>query len=188
MHLWSLAVEEQYYIIWPFVILLFRNPKILLALSLLLLLSIITIRLVVWNQHVEGLQYFSWYTFTRIDGLCIGSALALIKFISPKFITISTPYIIFSIAAVNFIFYFINKSYAFSFPYFPFVGYSTFAIIFAIIVFEAATHNRNFITILLSISPLRFIGKISYGIYVIHPLIIFYFAKLLGKFKSDSLF
>lgn len=33
-----------------------------------------------------------------------------------------------------------------------------------------------------------FIGKISYGIYVIHPILIFYFSKLIGHFKSNSIF
>lgn len=187
LHLWSLAVEEQYYIIWPFVILIFRKPKLLLTFSLSLLLGIILLRLIVWIQHIEGLQYFSWYTFTRIDGLCIGSALALVKFISPKFITINTPYIVLSVAAVNCIFYFINKSYNYSFPYLPLVGYSTFAIVFAIIVFEAGTHNRNFITALLSIAPLRFIGKISYGFYIFHwPVYKWLYPGLTDYFNSFS--
>ena len=31
-----------------------------------------------------------------------------------------------------------------------------------------------------------FVGKISYSLYVIHPLLIFFFVKLLGKLGSDS--
>jgi peptidoglycan/LPS O-acetylase OafA/YrhL len=187
LHLWSLAVEEQYYIIWPFVILLFRNLKILLALSVLLLLSIFILRIVVWNQHMEGFQYFSWYSFTRIDGLCLGSILALLKFISPKFITNNTPYIVLTVAAASFIFYFINKNNEYSFPYLPLVGYSTFGILFMIIVYEAATHNRNLITILLSFAPLRFIGKISYGFYIFHwPVYKWLYPELTEYFKTFS--
>jgi peptidoglycan/LPS O-acetylase OafA/YrhL len=168
LHLWSLAVEEQFYLIWPFVILLIRSPKILLGLSLFVLLGILLLRLIAWNRQLEGFEYFSWFTFSRIDGICIGSALALIKFISPKFITNNTPYIILSVAVFNFVFYFINKQNGFSFPYFPLIGYSTFAIVFAVVIYEAATLNRNFITIPLSFSPLRFIGKVSYGFYIYH--------------------
>jgi len=168
LHLWSVAVEEQYYLLWPFIILLVRKPKMLLAISFLLLIGILVTRLVVWNKHIEGFQYFSWFMFTRIDGICIGSALALIKFINPKFITHYTPYIISSIAAMNFIFYFINERNQFSLPYFPLIGYTTFAIVFAILVYEAATLNKNYITTILSFSPLRFIGKVSYGFYIYH--------------------
>jgi peptidoglycan/LPS O-acetylase OafA/YrhL len=186
LHLWSLAVEEQYYLIWPFVILIFRKPKVLLAISLFFLIGIIILRLVLWNKQIEGFQYFSWFTFSRIDGICIGSALALIKFILPKFITNNTPYIISSVAIFNFVFYFINKNYGFSFPYFPLIGYTTFAIVFAVIVSEAATLNKNFITIPLSFAPLRFIGKISYGFYIYHwPIYVLLFPILLNYLKQS---
>ena len=163
LHLWSLAVEEQYYLIWPFVILIFRKPKFLLAISLFLLLGIILLRFYLWHRNIEGLHYFGLYTFTRIDGLCIGSALALVRILKPKFVTNFTAPIILSIAALNFIFYFINKTNDFSFPYFAFIGYTTFAVVFAVLVHEAATTNKNIITNILSISPLRFLGKVSYG-------------------------
>lgn len=187
MHLWSLGVEEQYYLIWPFIILIFRKPKILLTISLLLLLAIIAVRLILWQKQVEGLSYFSLYTFTRIDGICIGSALALLRFIWPKFITNNTPYIIIFVATINFIFYFINEASTTLFPYFPFLGYSTFAIVFAVIVYEAATCNRNFITIPLSFAPLRFIGKISYGFYIFHwPVYKWLYPGLAEYFNSFS--
>jgi peptidoglycan/LPS O-acetylase OafA/YrhL len=35
---------------------------------------------------------------------------------------------------------------------------------------------------------LDFIGKISFGIYVIHPLIILLSIKLIGKFQNSSIF
>ena len=46
------------------------------------------------------------------------------------------------------------------------------------------TKKNNIIN--LENKPLDFIGKISYGIYVIHPLVIFLFYKILGHL-SDSL-
>jgi len=187
LHLWSLAVEEQYYLIWPFVILFIRSPKVLLGISLFVLISILALRLVVWNRQIEGFQYFSWFTFTRIDGICIGSALALVKYISPKFITNNTPYIILSVAIFNFVFYFINKQNGFSFPYFPLIGYTTFAIVFAVIIYEAATINRNFITIPLSFSPLRFVGKVSYGFYIYHMPVYVLLSPILEKFFKPIL-
>jgi peptidoglycan/LPS O-acetylase OafA/YrhL len=193
MHLWSLAVEEQYYLIWPFVILLIRSPKVLLGISLFVLIGILVLRLVVWNRQIEGFEYFSWFTFSRIDGICIGSALALIKYISPKFISNNTPYIILSVAAFNFIFYYINKQNGYSFPYFPLIGYTTFAVVFAVVIYEAATLKRNFITIPLSFAPLRFIGKVSYGFYIYHwpvyvllyPVLIKYFKPILNTSQSN---
>ena len=193
LHLWSVAVEEQYYLIWPFVILLIRKPRILLLVSLLLLAGVIILRFILWYRHIEGLHYFGLYTFTRIDGICIGSALALVRIIAPKFVSRSTAYIILSVAAFNFIFYFFNKNNNFTFPYFAFVGYSTFAVVFAVLVHEAATYDKNILTNILSSAPLRFLGKISYGFYLFHwpiyrflsPVLVNYFSK---NIKADLLY
>jgi peptidoglycan/LPS O-acetylase OafA/YrhL len=69
----------------------------------------------------------------------------------------------------------------------PLVGYSTVAIVFAVLVFEAATHNRNFITIFFSVPALRFIGKISYGFYIFHwPIYKWLYPEFTKYFNSLS--
>jgi len=72
------------------------------------------------------------------------------------------------LAALNFIFYFINKQYQFTYPYLAIVGYTTFAMLFAIIVHEVIQGENKIFNFLLNIKPLRFFGKISYGLYVFH--------------------
>lgn len=185
LHLWSLGVEEQYYLIWPFVILLIRKPKWLLLLSLTILVLIMGIRFILWYKNIEGFHYFTLYTFTRIDGLCIGSALALIRILKPNFITYFTAPVILFVAVLNFIFYFVNKTNNYSFPYFAIVGYTTFAVVFAILVHEAATSNKNIITKILSIAALRFLGKISYGFYIFHWPVFIFLSPIFTNFLSN---
>ena len=167
-HYWSLAVEEQFYIVWPLVIFLIRKPKILLVIAGLLLVAVIGIRLYMWTIQIKDLNYFGLYTYTRIDGICIGSMLAILHFMRSPFVKKYFTVLVFLLAAMNFVFYFINKQYDFTFPYLAIVGYTTFAMLFAIVVHEVIQGDNKLFNLILNIKPLRFFGKISYGLYVFH--------------------
>jgi peptidoglycan/LPS O-acetylase OafA/YrhL len=168
LHTWSLAVEEQFYLLWPITILLIRRPKVLLGIALFVLLFVVSARYIIWTYKIEDLAYASLYTFTRIDGLCIGSMLALLMRINPGFLKKYTAAIVLLMAAVNFGFYFINNEHSFTLPYLAFAGYTTFAVLFGILVYEAVTGESKLIRVLLNNRVLKFFGKISYGMYVYH--------------------
>ena len=168
-HLWSLAVEEQFYLVWPFVILLVRSPKRLFFIMLAVLALVIIARSAIWLYKVEDLNYTTLYTFTRIDGICIGSMIALLIKFRPKLIENNFTYIILGLAAINFFFYFLNQQNKNGYPYFAFVGYTTFCAMFGLLLHEIVSTSRNsFVNRLFSLRPLRFFGKISYGFYVFH--------------------
>ena len=134
----------------------------------MILIGVIITRIILWVNQVEGLEYFGLYTFTRVDGLCIGSLLALTMFIDRYWLSKYTGFIVLIIAGLNFLFYFLNRASHFSFPFFPFIGYTTFAVVFAVLVYEAVQGKTKIINLIFTNQTLRFFGTISYGFYVFH--------------------
>ncbi len=189
LHTWSLAVEEQFYLVWPITILLVRKPKALLAVVLMVLVGVAAARYAVWVYKVQDLAYSSLYTFTRIDGLCIGAAVALLIRINPELLKKYTTAIVLLMAGINFGFYFINNQRAFTLPYLAFVGYTTFAVLFGLLVYEAVTGESKIIQVLFDNRVLKFFGKISYGLYVYHwPVYYILFPYLLDYFINSAEF
>ncbi len=78
LHFWSLAVEEQFYFIWPLVILLaFRFGRgRALAASIIVVLSLASFAWLLWGPDAASGQHFYLLT-TRVWELGLGSLLAL---------------------------------------------------------------------------------------------------------------
>ncbi len=65
------------------------------------------------------------------------------------------------------------------------IDHEIMSIVTAIIILNQITEKNKIIS--LDNRFLDFFGKISYGIYVYHPIIIFLTIKFFGKFKNDVL-
>jgi len=117
MHFWSLGVEEQFYLVWPFIILWIKKPKKLFFIMLCVLLAVMCMRIVLWLLEFKTLNYTSFYTFTRIDGICIGSMLALLHRFKYDFLSRYMSFIVTGLAALNLLFFLLNRSSNFSFPF-----------------------------------------------------------------------
>jgi peptidoglycan/LPS O-acetylase OafA/YrhL len=111
--------------------------------------------------------------------------LAILQFMRSPFIKKYFTVLILVLAAMNFVFYFINKEYHFTYPYLAIVGYTTFAMLFAIVVHEAIQGENKIINFLLNIKPLKFFGRISYGLYVFHwPVYLILYGWVEEKVKT----
>lgn len=78
-HYWSLAIEEQFYLLWPAMVRRF-NEKILIRICLGAILGCFALRnlpvVLAWNQHWPNFVYR--LTPFRIDTLCAGALLAIL--------------------------------------------------------------------------------------------------------------
>jgi peptidoglycan/LPS O-acetylase OafA/YrhL len=73
-HFWSLAIEEQFYLVWPFLVLTLARRR-LMALCFGLMAFGLTLRVVLYQMHLPNADY-TW-TLCRADALAIGALLAL---------------------------------------------------------------------------------------------------------------
>jgi peptidoglycan/LPS O-acetylase OafA/YrhL len=180
-HFWSLAVEEQFYLIWPFIILWLKKERRLLIFLIFVLTGLIAVRSCLWLLQIDHFNYTLFYRFTRIDGICIGCIIAIVKKMRPGFLERNVAGVVTSLAILNFIFFFLNRHNQFEFPYLAFVGYTTFASMLGLLVNQATITEGKQLIKVLTIFPLRYIGKVSYGFYIFHLPV---YLLLLPKLKS----
>jgi peptidoglycan/LPS O-acetylase OafA/YrhL len=153
-HTWSLAVEEQFYIVWPALLLLgLRMGRSRLALAVLILVLLDTPYRVALDLN-GGFMHTFVGTDTRGDALLLGCVLALLQ--------------IRWHAAVGWIGLAGVAALAATWPPDPGLGVQVLFIPLAAMVSTLAVAGCPSI---LAWRPLAFIGKISYGLYLWHGLV-----------------
>lgn len=165
-HFWSLAIEEHFYLFWPFAV-YFLSEKGLFRFIIGIIIFSIGLR--AFMNH-EGYEVF-YLTFTRFDSLAIGSLLALMELrtlFTPKY---SKTYLSLGALAT---FLMIGGWIVFDlYKYAPFIEskylFTSLAYFFGIAYVLSLKVDAN-VNNFLSGRFLIFSGKISYGLYVYHPL------------------
>lgn len=167
-HFWSLAIEEQFYLVWPLIIYFISSEKMRLISFAGILAAGILIRLFIYEYGLtenEHILYFN--TFCRMDSFVMGAALCQFKIsgnlISEKWLPLLKTLV--AAILIGSIILYLNADYFISVK--RIFGYSCISA-FCTGIIWIATDRRHRLSVLFNNRVLRYCGKISYGLYIFH--------------------
>ena len=187
LHLWSLAIEEQFYLFWPLVCFAaykYRGINSIKLVSLIILVTSFCANLMT-IYYYEDIPAAFYDPHTRVWELMAGAAIGL--FVAPSGLNLATRKVFIrpstSFVGLAFIvsgFVFIRES-----SYFP--GYWALLPVLGTCLIIIAGPNQKINNLLLSNSIIVWFGKISYSLYLWHFPALFLLRQLLPGPTNKSL-
>jgi len=196
-HLWSLSVEEQFYLLWPLLIFLTPRGKLkqlfFSAIGLGFIFRLI-ITLVYRAQTFPFLssdpqQAVNVLPFSHLDAFAFGAYISRFELPRPRLQLLALAV---TVPAIGLLTDYLSKgtltlALGYDLPLTGFYkevwGYTLLNYLFAVLIYCVA--RTNFLTGILESPPLRYLGKISYGLYVYHYGIIAIMVVLFRKYDLD---
>lgn len=172
LHLWSLGIEEQFYIFWPLILMALYRPsraKLFFCIAALIGLGSFLLGEILFSRFPSFVYYM---LPTRAGELLIGGIVAffVLRNLGPKVPKkVVAPMAIIGILLIGLSFFMLSEGQVFpglrAIP--PTLGT-------ALLIF-AGHCNSNIVSRLLALRPMVWVGLISYSAYLWHwPLLAFY--------------
>ena len=164
-HYWSLGVEEQFYLFWPWVARKEKLERIIgVFIVLFFALKIATRAYLTYSGHNTP---YTALDVTRFDCMAIGGIGAVwFRRRSPAFWKICTSLVAQVIAWGGLVALAFNQ-----FHILPIIDNEVVSALTVVLIVNVSSNPRTIVNLERRLP--NYLGKISYGIYVIHPLVIF---------------
>ena len=166
-HTWSLSIEEQFYLIWPPVLIMLlksgRSRHVVFRLLVVGVIAASLWRAYLWQRGADIARLYNG-TDTRADGLLVGCALAFALysgFIKKWSYLLAAPCLLIVLSVIVFD---IPKRFQYRDG-----GWTILAVMIAGLIWSLVSSGRKEVVhMMLESAPLVWIGKISYGLYLWH--------------------
>ncbi len=178
-HLWSIATEEQFYIIWPILLQKFQPLKLLIVSLFVYLVLRFTLLHVGSGFPILNILR-EWSSLFMISSMIIGGFFAYILFRGLRFKTCKLEIRIHYVIILTLIFLNIKQIN------FGFLNSEIYSVLFGIVIFIVASSNKiqGDVT---EFKLFSYLGKISYGLYMYQPITMIIIYKLAVIFKLKSI-
>lgn len=172
---WSIGVEEQFYLLWPWVV---KNSKNILRTLCIIVLILFIVKVIVLFLFLSDptnptlLVLKNFVAMLKIESMAIGGAGAWMVFEKKYFYKLLSNYFLFgALASVIFLIYFTPAMLQDA-------SFLVYSLLFLIIILNVSMHDKSVIKI--ENKLFVFLGTISYGLYMYHLIIV---AAFIGALK-----
>lgn len=189
-HFWSLAIEEQFYLVWPLLMLFVRTPRAIKGIIVACVALGVVSRFAMFSANFVYDTQIHPFTLSNTDALAIGGLLAYelrhgaaagggvtVRLMRSRGFFLAT-LALFCFAAL------LKASFGAAFVYDVF-GKTLLACFLAHIILRSAEGYRGFAGRFLSNKVVVYLGSISYGLYLYHFFMLWVGWKLMMRFTPS---
>ena len=176
VHYWSIGVEEQFYIFWPWIVKISKTN--LLKITIIIFIILFLLKIGFWFINGSKSFEYRFLTVTRFHCMMVG-VMGAILFVRKNEIFINK-----KIQLISWSLFFLMGMNILKIP--ALVGQEVIAFASLSMIMGQITIKKRIIN--LENRPCDFIGKISYGIYVIHPLVVLLLSRLFKNLNIEIKF
>lgn len=177
-HYWSVGVEEQFYLFWPWFVKIIKKPLLIISLFAVLFF----VSKIIVNLYAPQSSVMSFLHKTRFDCLALGGiAATLLLKRNALFLMICKSKIAEIASWVVILLIALGKFHILSV-----LNHEVATIVILVIIINQVDNSKKLIS--LENKVFDYLGKISYGLYIYNPLVIYLVSLVLKNYHSSNHF